>query len=321
MKNRKRNRGRPVNGVLLLNKPGGETSNRSLQRVKKLFGASKAGHTGSLDPLATGLLPICFGEATKFSQFLLNADKKYSADARLGVTTDTGDSDGNALVKKSIPSGLDEAGLLKVLAQFEGEISQIPSMYSALKHNGQPLYKLARQGVEVERKARLITIFAIVLRELREIDFEMEVHCSKGTYIRTLVEDIGQELGCGAHVTRLHRLASGHFSIDESYSIDAIEALVADGGVRAADECLLPVHRMVDGWPKVVVDQRSSYYLQHGQEVSYPSEVKGAANEGESLFGVQIWSESAQEGEVFLGVGEMNKGGMIVPKRLIQTGA
>lgn len=319
MSSRKRQKGRSINGVLLLNKPGGETSNRSLQRVKRLFDASKAGHTGSLDPLATGLLPICFGEATKFSQYLLNADKIYSTDARLGVITDTGDSDGETLEKNPLPLGLNESTLLDVLARFEGEVSQVPSMYSALKHHGQPLYKLARQGIEVERKARLITIYSAVLKGLKEASFEMEVHCSKGTYIRSLVEDVGLALGCGAHVTRLNRIASGKFSIEDSHTIEEIEELVEGGGLDKADECLLPVQCMVADWPKVVVDHRSTYCLRQGQVVSYGS-AAGADSKVGSILDVQIWGANEGESQEFLGVGELRDGNKIAPKRLIQTG-
>ncbi|PCJ15963.1 MAG: tRNA pseudouridine(55) synthase TruB [Gammaproteobacteria bacterium] len=319
MGSRKRNRGRSIDGLLLLNKPGGETSNRSLQRVKRLFDANKAGHTGSLDPLATGLLPICFGEATKFTQFLLNANKTYSTDARLGVVTDSGDSDGQVLERQPVPADLDEPALLEVLSQFQGEISQVPSMFSALKHNGQPLYKLARQGIEVERKSRLITIHSIALQSLQDDSFEMEVHCSKGTYIRTLVEDVGQAIGCGAHVTRLHRLSSGLFSIDDSCSIDEIEALVAEGGMEAVDRLLLPIHTMVADWPKVVVGSRSTYGLKHGQPVAFDASLGGLEIKGNAVERVQIWSVGEGAEEVFLGVGELHEGVSIVPKRLIQT--
>lgn len=320
MSSRKRNKGRPINGVLLLNKPGGETSNRSLQRVKRLFDANKAGHTGSLDPLATGLLPVCFGEATKFSQYLLNANKTYSTDAQLGVITDTGDSDGEIIKQLPVPEDLNEPALLEVLARFEGEISQVPSMYSALKHNGQPLYKLARQGIEVERKARLITIFSIALKGLKSSSFEMEVSCSKGTYIRTLVEDVGLVLGCGAHVTRLNRLSSGQFSIEDSYSLEELETLVEEKGLDGADRCLLPIHCMVADWPKVVVDQRSSYCLRHGQIVSYPYPKERADFNDVGPLDVQIWGANEGESEEFLGVGELRDGNQIAPKRLIQSG-
>lgn len=201
---------RRVDGILLLDKPEGMTSNRALQRVKHLFAARKAGHTGSLDPLATGLLPLCFGEATKVSGFLLEADKRYRVTCRLGITTTTGDREGEPLQRRPVPV-LDDAAITAVLQRFIGRIEQVPPMYSALKHKGERLYHLARQGIEVERAPRAVTIHDLVLLARGEEELELEVHCSKGTYVRTLCEDIGEALGCGAHVTALRRTALGPF--------------------------------------------------------------------------------------------------------------
>ena len=198
---------RDVNGILVLDKPIGLSSNAALQEAKRLFYAKKAGHTGSLDPLATGVLPLCFGEATKFSQFLLDANKRYQATVTLGVATSTGDYEGEVIEEKAVDRFNDQE-LEAALDQFRGEISQIPSMYSALKVNGQPLYKLARQGIEIERKARQVTIFNLELLENPGVELVLDIHCSKGTYIRTLAEDLGKVLGCGAHVSSLRRNCS-----------------------------------------------------------------------------------------------------------------
>ncbi|MBT7376405.1 MAG: tRNA pseudouridine(55) synthase TruB, partial [Porticoccaceae bacterium] len=200
---RRRNRGRSVNGIFLLNKPLDRSSNQALQRVKNLFDANKAGHTGALDPLATGVLPICLGEATKFSQFLLDSDKHYRSTFVLGVATETGDCDGDT-VSQADASALTQNQIESAIDAFRGEIEQIPSMYSALKHNGQPLYKLARQGIEVERDARTINVYKFEILDFRpgpQAELDVEVHVSKGTYVRTLAEDLGAALGCGAHVS------------------------------------------------------------------------------------------------------------------------
>src|SRR3990167_10000985 len=200
-----------INGILLLDKPLGLSSNSALQKVKNLFQAKKAGHTGSLDPLATGLLPICFGEATKFSQYWLDSDKTYRVRAKLGVRTTTSDAEGDIVFQSEVPH-FTLADIEKQMAIFRGDIQQVPSMYSALKHEGQPLYKLARRGIEIERPARPITIYRFDLLRYANEALEMEVHCSKGTYIRTLIDDLGQALGVGAHVIALHRIQVGLFT-------------------------------------------------------------------------------------------------------------
>ena len=221
---RRRNKGRSVNGIFLLNKPSGLSSNQALQRVKKLFDANKAGHTGSLDPLATGLLPICLGEATKFSQFLLDSNKHYLSTFILGIRTETGDADGE-VVDRSDASNLTKEQIISAVANFKGSTKQVPSMYSALKHNGQPLYKLARQGMVVERDARDITVFKYDILDFRagkEAELDVEVHVSKGTYVRSLAEDLGSLLGCGAHVSALHRHIAGPFNDGQSTTLDAL---------------------------------------------------------------------------------------------------
>ena len=224
---RRRRKGRAVSGVLLLDKPAGITSNKALQEVKHLFGAAKAGHTGSLDPLATGMLPICLGEATKISAFLLDADKRYRVTCRLGITTSTADADGEVVQTRDF-SGITMKHIEKLVPEFSGSISQVPPMYSAVKHQGQRLYALAREGIEVERKPRTVQIYQLLLHSLNEGLLDLEVACSKGTYIRTLVEDMGEALGCGAHVVQLRRLSVGPFDGD-MVSIDELRA--------AADDC------------------------------------------------------------------------------------
>ena len=210
----RRQRGRDVNGMIVVDKPGGASSNDAVQRAKRLYRAQKVGHTGSLDPLATGVLPLCFGEATKFSQFLLDSDKKYWARIKLGVRTDSGDADGQVLETRPVV-GVDAAAVEKVLERFRGEIEQIPSMFSAIKHQGQPLYKLARRGIEVERKSRRVTIYSNELVAFDGEEFELEIHCSKGTYVRTIAEEIGEALGCGAHVCALRRRKAGPYDETE----------------------------------------------------------------------------------------------------------
>lgn len=231
---------RDIHGILLLDKPKGISSNAALQIVKRLFKAKKAGHTGSLDPLATGLLPICFGKATKSSHILLEADKHYQTTARLGIKTDTGDAEGNMIAESPVPD-LTIADLEKVLDRFRGPISQIPSMFSALKHQGQPLYKLARQGITIERQAREITIKNLTLLELKGNTLRLDIHATKGTYVRTLVEDIGEALGCGAHVIELRRLGSGPYTADQMLSVEILEHILEKEGIDKLDEYLLPI--------------------------------------------------------------------------------
>ena len=246
---RPRKKGRDVHGVFLLDKPQGVSSNDIMQKVKRLFKANKAGHTGALDPLATGMLPICLGEATKFSQFLLDSDKRYVVTAKLGERTDTSDAEGQVVQSREV--NVAEADILAALSAFRGEILQVPTMFSALKHNGKPLYEYARAGITVEREARPITIF-----ELKFIDYQapfltLEVHCSKGTYIRTLVDDLGEVLGCGAHVTMLRRLAVADYPIEEMMPIEDLALLVDSFPSSELDRLLLPMDTAVASLPQL----------------------------------------------------------------------
>ena len=220
----KRRKGRAIDGVVLLDKPQGMTSNFALQKVRRLFAAQKAGHTGSLDPLATGVLPICLGEATKFSRYLLDADKGYYTTAKLGDIRTTSDSEGETVLLQAVPDYSDDQ-IQAVLDQFRGAIDQVPTMYSALKYQGRPLYEYARQGITVERSARPITIHKLELLARRQDELDLQVACSKGTYIRTLVEDIGQALGCGAHVSMLRRYQAGCFELADTVTFEQLEAL------------------------------------------------------------------------------------------------
>jgi tRNA pseudouridine55 synthase len=304
---RRKRKGRDVSGVLLLDKRAGITSNKALQEVKNLYHAAKAGHTGSLDPLATGMLPICLGEATKISAFLLDADKRYRVQCRLGVTTTTGDADGE-IVQTRACAGITMDTINTVVPQFTGTISQIPPMYSALKHHGERLYKLAREGVEVERKPRTVQIYELTAQSYHDEVLELEVDCSKGTYIRTLVEDIGESLGCGAHVQRLRRLSVGPFE-SGMVTIDELRA-VADAeegrGLDALDRYLLPIDSGIADWPDVHLDPDAAFYMRQGQAIQVPH----APTEG----WVRIYDQSQ-----FLGVGEIQDDGRVAPRRMIQA--
>ena len=318
---RRKQSGRALNGLLILDKPKGESSNHALQTLKRIFNAAKAGHTGSLDPLATGLLPICFGEATKFSQFLLDSDKTYRVSAKLGIKTTTGDAEGEVIARHPV-TGVDETRLKSVLPDFMGSIDQIPPMYSALKHQGQPLYKLAREGVEIERKARPIQIYKLRLLFFKEDELELEVACSKGTYIRSLVEDIGEALGCGAHVTTLRRLQSGSFHSDQMQTFESIERLFRSGGLEAIDTLLLPMSAIVSHLPDILLDETTAYSLKLGQLVRCPDSSLShkqlssieRSEEGEM---VQIW-ESDGNNKHFLGIGAILEDGRLAPRRLIR---
>ncbi len=305
---RRGRKGRNISGILLLDKPAGITSNTALQIVKRLFDACKAGHTGSLDPLATGVLPLCFGEATKFSQFLLDADKRYQATFQLGVITDSGDADGKVLETRPVPE-ISDAELESVLENYRGEISQVPSMFSALKVNGQPLYKLARQGIEIERKSRQVTIHELGVLERHQDKIKVDVHCTKGTYVRTLAEDIGLELGCGAHVVELRRLAAGPYRIDEAVSMEQLEALAEDKA--QLDAKLQPVSSVVKDWPQVELTEITASYIKQGQ----PVQIANAPTAG----WVSIFSESDDPNEEFIGIGEVTDDGRIAPRRLVVT--
>ena len=286
-----------------MDKPAGISSNDVVQQAKRLFGAQKVGHTGSLDPLATGVLPLCFGEATKFSQYLLDADKKYWAQVRLGITTETGDADGEVIAQADA-SSVTPAQAVAALETFVGEIDQIPSMYSALKHQGQPLYKLARKGIEVERAPRQVSIFSAELLQFSEASIELRVHCSKGTYIRSLAEDLGSALGCGAHVSALRRLAAGPY---EEGQATTLAELCETNDMQEMDALLLPVSSAVDSWPAVRLHEDTAHYVRQGQ----PVQVAHAPTDG----WVQIF-ELAEE-DRFLGVGEILTDGRVAPRRLV----
>ncbi len=295
---------RSIDGIILLDKPLGMTSNHALQHVKRLYNAEKAGHTGSLDPLATGLLPICFGEATKYSQHLLDADKVYRTKMRLGQKTTTADAEGDIISERPVPE-LSAADIEKVLAQFRGELKQVPSMYSALKKDGRPLYELARQGIEVEREARTIQIYRLELLKIEPLFWELEVACSKGTYIRNLVEDIGEAIGCGAHVVELRRLASGPFQLQENLGLDDLRQL-AEQGFEVLDALLLPPWAAMADKPKITLSDTSTYYLMHGN----PVQVNGLPVEEVLIFDAE---------QRFLGLGQMNNDGLLAPKRLLKS--
>lgn len=305
MRRRHRSRsGRPVNGILLLDKPAGITSNAALQTVKRLLRARKAGHTGSLDPLATGMLPICLGEATKISGFLLEADKTYEVEIRLGVTTSTGDAEGETVEQRPVPP-LSRDLLEQVLDKFRGGIEQVPPMHSAIKRNGQPLYKLAHQGIVVEREPRRIHIHELRLLEFHDDRLRVHVHCSKGTYIRTLAEDIGTELGCGGHVSALRRTGVGGFDPGDMVTLETLEAAVREGGPEAAERFLLPLESGLGHWPAVRLSDEVAYFLRQGQAVFVPH----APTRGH----VRIYGGDGR----FLGVGRILDDGRVAPKRLL----
>lgn len=300
---RRRGRGRDVDGVLVFDKPVGMTSNEALQHVKRLFQARKAGHTGSLDRTASGMLPLCLGEATKFSSFLLESDKRYTATCRLGVRTATGDAAGEVLETRTVPA-MGRERLEKVLDAFRGEIQQVPPMFSALKHHGQRLYDLAYQGIEVERQPRTVMIHELELLELGADRFTVRVVCSKGTYIRTLAEDIGERLGCGAHVEALRRTGVGPFHEDEMRGAETLQTAAA-AGLSVLDGLLLPTDAILREAPDVRLAESVAFYLGQGQPVVVPH----APTEGM----VRIYAESGE----FLGAGEVLDDGRVAPRRLI----
>lgn len=297
----RRRKGRPVHGILLLDKPLGMTSNRILQQVKRIFDAQKAGHTGSLDPMATGLLPLCFGEATKVSGFLLDSNKAYLGTIKLGEVTQTADAEGEVIATQPVPE-LNTELINTVLASFTGKLMQVPPMHSAIKQNGQPLYKLAHQGLEVEREAREVHIHTLVCRGFTESTIDIEVHCSKGTYIRTLAEDIGNQLGCGGHLSVLRRTESGPFSLQNAVNMETIEQLAEQP--EALDSHLLPIESALVDWPSVELTQDAAFYAKQGNPVLVPK----APTSGK----VMLFAE--QSG--FFGVGEILEDGRVAPRRL-----
>ncbi len=288
-----------------MDKPRGLTSNEALQKVKLLFKARKAGHTGSLDPLATGLLPLCFGEATKFARFLLNSDKRYLVESKLGVATDTGDSDGTVIEEKDYDHVTKEK-LEETLQNYKGTIQQVPSMFSAIKQNGKPLYSLARKGVEVPREPRTLTIHSNDLVEFEGDRFVLNISCSKGTYIRTVVSDIGADLDCGAHVTALRRTKVGPFEDRDAVTMELIKETAEAGTL---DELLLPTSSTVDEWPSIFVAGATAYHIRHGQ----PVRVNQTPKQG----WVKVCETVADARPRFLGVGEVLDDGRVAPRRLI----
>ncbi len=303
----KRNRksGRNVDGILLLDKPPGYSSNQALQQVKRLFNARKAGHAGSLDPLATGLLLVCFGYATKVTNYLLEAEKEYLTTCRLGIKTDTADAEGQVIEERPLAE-LTRERVEAVLAGFRGEIEQVPPMYSALKHKGKRLYELARSGIEVERQPRKLTIHRLELVEMRADELVLDIRCSKGTYVRTLVEDIGEELGCGAHVAALRRLGVGPYVNPDLWNMESLEER-AEQGVAALEECLLPIDTALADWPALELNHDLTYYARSGHPVMVP----GAPSSGP----VRLYDDQ----RAFIGMGRILDDGRVAPKQLISN--
>lgn len=291
---------KPINGIILLDKPLGYSSNQALQKVKHLFQAAKAGHTGTLDPLATGLLPLCFGEATKFSHYLTDANKTYIATIKLGQTTTTGDAEGEILSDKTVLTDL--SSFKAICSGFVGEISQTPPMYSALKIDGKPLYEYAREGITLERKVRQVTIFDITLHSLQDTIAVIEVSCSKGTYIRTLAEDIGNAIGCGAHLIGLRRIKTAHFTIGQTVTLEQLEAV----SIENRFDYLHPIDSALDDYPVVIIDDDNVVKLLQGQKIYQKT---NASYRYARLYTVR---------NEFLGLGEQTANGTILPKRLIQ---
>ncbi len=304
-------RGRDINGIVLLDKPMGLSSNDLLQKVKRLFVANKAGHTGALDPLATGMLPICLGEATKFSQHLLDADKRYRVVARLGQRTDTSDAEGTIIRER--PVDLRQERLEQALQRFRGESMQVPSMYSALKHQGRPLYEYARQGIEVERAPRSITVYELKLIAWDQQSVELEIHCSKGTYIRTIVDDLGEMLGCGAHVIQLRRLSVADYPAERMVTLEQLRALSGDdpaaaGTLASLDRLLLPLDSAVGSMPEVNLPAGLAGYIRLGQAVSIPL--------GDTPVHAMVRLTEGPD-RAFFGVGEIIEPGRVAPRRLV----
>jgi len=299
----KRKKGNDVNGILLLDKPLGRSSNSALQKVRYLFNAKKAGHTGSLDPLATGVLPICFGEASKVTPYLLNSDKSYICTAQLGITTTTGDKEGDILQSREIKPFV-KADIEPVLPMFRGAIEQVPPMYSALKHNGQPLYKLARQGIEIKRKARQVTIHKLELLEYTEDSITLDIRCSKGTYIRTLAQDIGEVLGFGAHLSMLRRTEVSPFDCSKLYSIEEVEALSNESKL---EDILLPIDSALPDLPVITLNDEETSLIQNGIKISK-----------EGIPHVPLIRLYRNDGE-FIGLGRYSSDDKLAPKRLMRT--
>lgn len=307
---RPRRRGRDIHGVLLLDKPQGISSNDALQKVKRFFNANRAGHTGALDPLATGMLPICLGEATKFSQYLLNSDKRYRVVARLGQRTDTSDADGKLICERAVQ--FDQQQLLNALANFRGKIQQIPSMYSALKYQGRKLYEYAREGIDIPREPRAIEVYDLQLLRQGENELELEIHCSKGTYIRTIIDDLGELLGCGAHVTSLRRLQVATYPIEKMVTLEQLSSYMElardqDFGVdNPLDALLMPMDSPAADFPVINLSPGLVDYFKQGQ----PVRVNNAPVSG-------MVRVTENNGQKFIGIAEIDDSGRVAPRRLV----
>lgn len=301
---RPRKRGRDIHGVFLLDKPQGMSSNDILQKVKRIYQANKAGHTGALDPLATGMLPICLGEATKFSQFLLDADKRYLVTAKLGERTDTSDAEGEVIQIREVK--VETHDILTALSRFRGDLMQVPTMFSALKHQGKPLYEYARQGITVEREARPITVFELNFIEYNAPFLTLEVHCSKGTYIRTLVDDLGEYLGCGAHVAMLRRTAVSDYPAEKMLSWEQLQQLAENQTLEALDNLLLATDSAVSTLPRLDLTATQTQAVKFGQRVKFDNL--------QQLYGqVRLFSDQNS----FLGVADIGQDNVIRPSRMV----
>lgn len=307
MAKQRRRKGRSISGIIVLDKAVGLSSNKALQEVKWLFEANKAGHTGSLDPLATGVLPLCLGEATKVSQFLLNSDKRYRARIKLGIRTDSADSEGQVIAQCD-EVNVSREQVEQALQSFKGETQQTPPMHSALKVDGVPLYKLAREGKTIPREARSICVYELELTDFHGDEIELEITCSKGTYIRTIADDLGQDLGCGAHIIALRRLQAGAFTEADCVSTDALREVKEKHGMDRLDQNLIPMDRAIEDLPEVNLPSIAASQFKNGQSVL----VRHLPEEGL----VRLYEE-----EQFIGIGCIDDDGKVAPKRLILTSA
>ena len=303
MSTQRRRRVRNISGIVVLDKANGLSSNAALQEVKRLYEANKAGHAGSLDPLATGVLPVCLGEATKVSQFLLDSDKCYRARIKLGIRTDTGDSEGS-IIERNEGISVSRKAVERALTKFKGEVEQVPPMHSAIKMNGVPLYKLARKGITVEREPRLVTLYQICLVEFVNSELELEISCSKGTYIRTIADDLGQELGCGAHVIELRRTQAGVFTEKDSISAEELALEKENSGLDKIDQFLIPMDRAIQDLPEVNLPSITASHVKNGQAVLVRHLPKNGL--------VRMY-----EDEQFIGIGSIDDDGKVAPRRLI----
>ena len=303
MSTQRRRRVRNISGIVVLDKANGLSSNAALQEVKRLYEANKAGHAGSLDPLATGVLPVCLGEATKVSQFLLDSDKRYRARIKLGIRTDTGDSEGS-IIERNEGISVSRKAVERALTKFKGEVEQVPPMHSAIKMNGVPLYKLARKGITVEREPRLVTLYQICLVEFVHSELELEISCSKGTYIRTIADDLGQELGCGAHVIELRRTQAGVFTEKDSISSEELASEKENRGLDKIDQFLIPMDRAIQDLPEVNLPSITASHVKNGQAVLVRHLPKNGL--------VRMY-----EDEQFIGIGSIDDDGKVAPRRLI----